>query len=166
MRITENLLHPADPVRVYVMLTDRGYQELRCTRAGALDHEVHIEPGAAGATVTTKRWTPTDDFPDFARRLVGDRLQVVEIVRWGPADALGGRRAVMELEIPGVPVTFSGTLTLRGTPQGQTEHLLDGELAAKIPLLGARIEQAVAPQISAIARLEATIARDWLASDR
>lgn len=166
MRINETVQHPADATRVYVMLTDRGYQELRCARAGALDHEVHIEPGAAGAVVTTRRWTPTDEFPDFARRFVGDRIQVVETVRWGPADQLGDRTATMELEIPGVPVSFTGTVTLRGTQAGSTQHTVDGELKANVPLLGARIEQAIAPQITEIARLEATVARDWLAAER
>ena len=165
MRITETVTHDADPRRVYAMLVDPAYQEMRCQRAGARDQSVTVEHDGDSTVVTTQRHLPTDRLPDLVRPFVGPQLLVVETVRWGVADADGEREAAMSLDLPGTPVHFLGGMHLRrGEREDTTEHVIDGDLEANIPLVGRRIEAAVAPQIREISVVEQQIAREWLSA--
>ncbi len=166
MRITETVVHPADPRRTFEMLSDRGYQDLRAERSGALDQTVTVEEEDGATVVTTRRHLPTGDLPEMVRPFVGPQLLVVETVRWGAADPDGEREGAMSLEMPGLPVQFIGGVHLRrGAAEGTTDHVVDGDLEANVPFLGRRIEAAVAPQISDVVRLEEQIAREWLAAN-
>ena len=51
----------------------------------------------------------------------------------------------------------------RGETPGQTEHTVDGDLEARIPLLGRRIEAMVSEQIGTVVRVEEQVAQEWLA---
>lgn len=165
MRITETVVHQADPGRTFEMLTAVDYQTLRCEMSGASDETVTVEEDGDAVVVTTRRHLPTTGFPDFARAVVGQTLLVVETVRWGPADADGEREGAMSLDFPGTPVHFLGGVHLRRGPgPGTTEQVVDGDLEANVPFLGKKIEAAVAPQISEVVRLEEQVARQWLAS--
>ncbi|ANS78399.1 hypothetical protein SGUI_1003 [Serinicoccus hydrothermalis] len=169
MRITETISHAADPQRTFEMLTDHGYQVLRCERSGALDQTVQIEPEADGSTtVTTRRHLPNDGIPDIAKTLVGPQLLVVETVRWGSPDADGEREGAMSLELPGLPVSFTGGIHLRRAAgdEARTDHVVDGDLEARIPFLGNRIEREVAARVKEFVHLEEGVAREWLDRDR
>lgn len=165
MRITETVSHPADPQRTFEMLTDHYYQVERARRSGATDQTVTVDhdPDDGSTTVTTQRHLPSDGFPDMAKAFIGPQLLVVETVRWGAADADGEREGAMSLELPGVPVTFTGGVHLRrGQAPGVTDHVVDGDLEASIPFFGKKIEAMVADQIRGIVHLEEQVARDWL----
>lgn len=165
MRITETVNHAADPQRTYEMLTDHGYQVTRCERTGATDQTVTIDREPDGTTtVTTQRHIPSDGVPDMAKVFVGPTLLLVETVRWGAPDADGEREAAMSLELPGIPVSFTGGVHLRrGEGPGRTEHTVDGDLEARIPLLGRRIESMVSEQIATMVQVERQVAEQWLA---
>ena len=169
MRITETVEHAADPRRVFTMLCDPAYQEMRRERSGALDQTVDVEVDAAtgDTVVTTQRHLPSDQLPDFARALTGPQLLVVETVRWGAADADGEREGAMSIDLPGTPVHFLGGIYLRrsaGSAGQHTDHVVEGDLEANIPILGKKIEAAIAPQIRETVRREQQIAQEWLAS--
>lgn len=165
MRITETVQHPADPQRTFEMLTDHAYQVRRCERSGALDQTVQVESDPDGTTtVTTQRHLPSDGIPDIAKTVVGPQLLVVETVRWGSPDADGEREGAMSLELPGLPISFTGGVHLRrGAEAGVTDHVVDGDLEARVPLLGRRLEAMVAEQVHEIVQLEEVVAREWLA---
>lgn len=167
MRITETVSHPCDPARAYEMLTDHDYQVTRAERSGATDQTVtvDVDPTDGARTVTLQRHLPSTGVPDWARSVVGPTLLLVETVRWGPADADGEREGAMSLELPGLPVSFTGGVHLRrGAAPGTSEHVVDGDLEAKVPFFGKKIEQLVATQMRQIVRLEQQVARDWLAA--
>ena len=165
MRITETVVHPTDPWATFEMLTDPGYQELRCERSGATDQTVTVEADDDATVVTTRRHLPSDGVPDVARAFVGPTILLVETVRWGGADADGEREGAMSLELPGLPVSFTGGVHLRrGAAEGTTEQVVDGDLEANVPFLRQRIEQAVAPRIQDVVRVEEQAAREWLAA--
>lgn len=165
MRITETVVHAADPQRTYEMLTDHDYQVARCERTGATDQTVTVDHDNEGTTtVTTQRHVPSDGVPDMAKAFVGPTLLLVETVRWGPPDADGEREGAMSLELPGLPVSFTGGVHLRrGDQPGTTTHVVDGDLEARIPLLGRRIEALVSEQIGTMVQVEAEVAARWLA---
>lgn len=161
MRITESVEHAATPQQVFEMICTPGYQELKCQRSGAVDHEVTIEVEAGATTVVTRRTLPTQGFPDFARRFVGDTVDVVETQRWGPPGEDGSRQAAVTVEISGTPVEMTGGASLAPGGAG-TVHTVDGDLEAHVPLVGGRIERAVAPVLARAVHLEAGVGREWL----
>lgn len=165
MRITETVVHEADPQRTFEMLTDHDYQVTRCQRAGATDQTVTVDREPDGTTTVTTQWhVPSDGVPDYAKAFVGPSLLLVETVRWGTPDADGEREAAMGLELPGIPVSFTGGVHLRrGEAAGRTEHTVDGDLEARIPLLGRKVEAMVSERIGEMVRVEQQVAQEWLA---
>lgn len=161
MRIHETVEHGAAPQQVFEMICSADYQELKCTRSGALEHEVAIEVEQDTRTIVTRRRLPTDGFPDFARKFVGDAVDVVETQVWGlSGDDDGGHAASLHVEIPRTPVIMSGSISL--TPGGAgTQHTVEGDLRANVPLLGSKIEAAVAPVLASALRLEARLSAEW-----
>lgn len=166
MRLSTSVTHRADPQRTFAMLCDPAYQAERAVRTGATHQTVTVEEGPEEGvtTVTTSRQLPSAGLPDLARRVLGPQLAVVETVRWGPADADGEREGAVGVEVPGVPVTFTGGMHLRrGAGPGTTEQVLDGELQAAIPLLGRKVEQLVADQVRSASAVEEQLSAQWLA---
>lgn len=162
MRIHETIEHAATPEQVFEMICSAEYQERKCERSGALEHEVAIEVEQDARTIVTRRRLPTEGFPDIARKFVGDAVDVVETQVWAlAADPEGGRTASLQVEIPRTPVTLNGSVSL--TPGGAgTEHTVEGELKANVPFVGGKIEQAVAPVLASALRLEAKVGAQWL----
>lgn len=160
MRISETIEHAATPQEVFAMVTDPAYQELKCQRSGAVQHEVVVEVEADTTIVVTRRTMPTDGFPDFAKGFVGQTVDVVETQRWGEASADGSRQASLEVEISGTPVQFVGGVDLEPSAAGTLQQV-DGELKAHVPLLGGRIEKAVAPILIRAVRLEGRVGTEW-----
>lgn len=190
MRITEKLHHHASVEEVFAMLRDPAFQELRCERSGSVEHEVTIEEpvgpqtlghdngfnsdngehGATGPTVVTRRRMTTDEFPDFAKRLIGHTVDIIETTRWGAAASDGTREAAYTLSVEGTPVNVVGGVHLRPSAEvaagggrgAVTTHTVDGELNAHMPFVGAKIERAVGPFVTKAIELEAQLGREWL----
>lgn len=161
MRITETVEHAATPDEVFAMFCDFDYQSLKCERSGATDHEVVIELEEDGATlVVTRRQLPTTGFPDFAKGFVGESVEVVESQRWGQSEQDGTREAALSVDIAGTPVHLTGGVHLAPGGAG-TVQTVDGELKANVPLLGGRIEKAVAPILIKAVRLEGRVGAEW-----
>lgn len=165
MKITETVEHSATPDEVFATFSDIEYQQLKCERSGAVDHDVVIELDDQGGTIiVTTRQMPTDNFPDFARKFVGDTLTVVEKQEWGAPSEGGEREAALTVEIPSTPVHLTGAARL--TPHGSgTQQVVDGDLKASVPLLGSKIENAVAPILIKAIRMEAPLVEKFRATE-
>jgi len=163
MRIQDELRYDASPAAVAAMLADPSFVADKCARTGAVDHTVDIDGDASGAfTVTTERTMPTDDFPDVAKKFVGDTVVIHEVDTWETAEADGSRRGTIALRIKGAPVSLTGTLRLRADGAG-TAETVEGDLKASVPLLGGRLERAAEPAVRAAMRKEHEVGREYLA---
>lgn len=174
MRISEKLHHDASVEEVFAMLSNPAFQELRCARSGSVEHEVTIEEPVseqdAGPTVFTRRRMVTDEFPDFAKKLIGPTVDIIETTRWGVPASDGTREAAYTVTVEGTPVGVIGGVHLRqssevsvgGAGGPVTTHTVDGELNAHMPFIGAKIERAVGPFLTQAIDLEAQLGREWL----
>jgi hypothetical protein len=163
VRLTAELSYDADPADVFAMLTEREFQERKLAATGALDHAVDIEERPdGGAVVTTRRTMPTDQVPDLVRNLVGKTLTIVQVEEWGPAAADGARTGTVSVEVSGAPVRLTGSLQL-AADGSRTCESVDGDLKAKVPLIGGRIERAAEPAIIQAIEVEEREGRAWLA---
>ena len=155
----QTLRWPVAPQQVLRARCDTGYLEALCRRTGAVDHDVQVD----GLTTVVHRVMPTDGFPDFARRLTGDTITLVETTTWQPeADAAGARHGEIRLNVEGAPVSATSTTVVR--PDG-TGEVVSGTVTAKVPLVGGKIEKAVLPALQAALDAQVDTYRAWAVPD-
>lgn len=163
MKIQDEIRYEASPDAVAAMLADPAFVADKCARTGAIEHTVDVDGDASGRfTVTTVRTMPTEDFPDVAKKFVGDTIVIQEVESWEAAEADGSRRGTTALRIKGAPVVLNGVLGLRADGTGTVETV-DGELKASVPLIGGKLERAAEPAVRAAKRKEHEAGREYLA---
>ena len=145
------------------MLTDEDFQARKCTAHGAHGQGVSIEAHGERTTIVSIRDLPTGDLPSFVKSIVGDTVTVTETQDWGPPGTDGSRSGSLTVGIAGAPVDLAGTLSLTPGGGGSVE-VVEGDLKARIPLIGDRIEKAAAQAIQSAIRVEGETGRDWLAT--
>ncbi|GAB3495732.1 DUF2505 domain-containing protein [Flexivirga lutea] len=162
MKIEETWSYAAPADRVFAMLLDPQFQEAKCAATGALSHSVKVEQQGSSDVIETRREMATDGLPDNVARIVGRTLQVIELQHWAAPTADGSRTADLDVSLGGLPINFSGRI--RMTPDGDTTtmHVL-GDLRARIPLVGKKVETAAAPAIAGGVRIEAHTGQEYLA---
>ena len=163
MKISATVDYAATPHEVFAMLADEDFQARKCAATGALSHSVSISAQGDRTVIVSSRDLPTEDFPDFVRSIVGATLAVTETQDWGPAGPDGGRQGTLTVDIAGAPIDLAGTLSLAPGGQGSVEFV-EGDLKARIPLIGGKIERAAAPAIESAIKVEQETGQAWLAS--
>jgi hypothetical protein len=80
---------------------------------------------------------------------------------WGQAFADGSRSGVLTIGIGDAPLGLNGTMRLTPSPLG-TRVDIDGDLKARIPLLGGRIEKAAEGPVRTAIDKEHEVGQKWL----
>ena len=162
MQVHEETQYTATPQELFAVLSDPQFAQARASESGALEHTADVEEVDGTTRIVSSRTISTGSMPETARRFVGSTVVVEQVEQWAAPAADGSRDGTAVLTVRGVPVSFDGTMTLRPSAGGCT-HVLDGQLRAKVPLVGASIEKALGPIVSSMVRSEAALARTWLA---
>lgn len=158
--------YAAEPAVVYAMLTDEAFLRRRAEAAHALRHDVSVEPAGAGHRTRLHQFLPAE-VPDFVRKLVGDQIEINEVITWGAAGPDGSRSGEVRVDVASAPVTLRGTIQLVPDPAGgATRQILDAKLKASVPLVGKKIEEAAAPAVAAGLTGMEELGQDWLAEHR
>ncbi|HWC23263.1 MAG TPA: DUF2505 domain-containing protein [Flexivirga sp.] len=163
MKIEETWNYDAPAEQVFQMLLDPAFQEAKCAATGALSHSVSIKDETSGHVIETHREMATDGLPENVARIVGKTLNIIEIQRWGQSAEDGSRTADIDVSLSGLPINFVGHIQLRPEDHLTTMHVL-GDLRARIPLVGKKVETASAPAISGGVQIEAQTGREYLAA--
>lgn len=159
MKIEETWSYDAPADRVFQMLLDPAFQEAKCAATGALSHSVSIN----GPVIETHREMATEGLPENVARIVGKTLKIIEIQRWDEAADDDSRTADVDVSIGGLPISYAGRITMTPDGDGGTDMHLVGDLRAKIPLVGGKVESASAPAISEGVQIEAQTGEEYLA---
>jgi len=163
MRISATIDYAATPDEVFAMFADEDFQNRKCIATGARRHSVSIIAKGGRTVIVSHRDMPTADFPDFVRSMVGDTLAVTETQDWGPADPDGSRQGKLTVDLSGGPIDLAGNLAMAPGGKGTIETV-EGDLKARIPLIGGKIEKAAAPAINSAIRVERETGELWLAT--
>lgn len=147
MKISTSTTFAATPEQVYAVIADPAYQDEKAANGTLPGSSSTVTPDGEGVRIDTVRVLSSDGLPGFARSVVGDQLTVEESQVWHAAGADGGRFADVEVRVGGAPIVMTGRLALTPTGEG-TEQTVDGDLKARIPFLGAKVEEAAAPAIT------------------
>jgi Protein of unknown function (DUF2505) len=163
MKISSTVDYAATPDAVFAMLANEDFQARKCAATGARRHSVSISAQGDRTVIVSSRDLPTDDFPDFVKSMVGATLAVSETQDWGPPGTDGARQGRLTVDIAGAPIDLAGTLSLAPGGQGTVETV-EGDLKARMPLIGGMIENAAAPAIRSAIRVESETGQAWLAT--
>ncbi|MGH3355506.1 MAG: DUF2505 domain-containing protein [Nocardioidaceae bacterium] len=164
MDLRSELNYDAAPDDVFTMLCDEAFRTAVCKATGSTSYDVAVSRDGDGAQVRVRRVLPAQ-VPDFAKKFVGDHIEVVQTERWGGPGPDGGRSADLKVEIPGKPGSVTGSVTLSPSAGGSRE-LITGDIKVSIPLVGRKLEGEVHRGITAAIKVEQRVGTKWLAGDR
>jgi hypothetical protein len=162
MKITALISYPsASTEQAYALVVDPEFRAAVCEATHALDYDVNVsEHDDDTSTIVVLRTMPAD-LPDFAKRFVGETVDVVQTEEWGAPDGSGQRTADVTVQIKGQPATMTGTSTIRGDGTGSVISI-EGDLKVSIPLLGRKIEPEIAKGFYAAIKKEQQTGTSWL----
>jgi hypothetical protein len=143
--------------QVYTMLSDPEFRDAVCEFQRFPRREVRITPTPKGIDVTVDQHRPAHEVPSFARKFVGEEINIVQTESWSSPTS-----ASLHVTIPGKPGDLKGTVTLTEVDGGVTE-VVDVEVKASIPLVGGKIEGVIGDMLGKALRAENKVGRDWLA---
>jgi hypothetical protein len=152
-----DLTYDAPMSEVDAMLMDTGFRERVCDAQGAIRKTVTITEEDAGVIVLVDQVQTAQGIPGFARKFVGDEINLVQTESWFDAD-----NARVEVVIPGKPGEMTGTVSLSESG-GVTTEKVQMEIKVNIPLVGGKIESLIADLLKKALRAENAVGRDYLA---
>jgi len=147
----------ATPEQVYAMLSTPQFREAVCEYQRFPKRTVTIDPTSSGMTVKVDQYRPADEVPSFAKKFVGDQINIVQDERW-----TSHTTAALEVSIPGKPGQMKGTITLVGDDAGTTETV-DVEVTVNIPLVGRKIGEFIGSMLLRALKAENKVGVRWLA---
>ena len=137
-KFSHDLTYDAPMADVDAMLMDPAFRERVCDAQGAITKTVTITEEDAGVTVVVDQVQPAEGIPGFAKKFVGDEINLVQTESWFDAE-----NARVEVVIPGKPGEMTGTITLSESG-GVTTETLEMTIKVNIPLVGGKIETLIA----------------------
>lgn len=166
MRVNETLHLPLSPDAVSRMYTDPQYPPLRAAALRAHDVTASVTGSPESAfSVSSTLKLPTAGIPDLVRKVVGEMVTVREVQDWSAPAADGSRTGTIELHVEGTPASMTGDLRLAAAGEDASTVTIDGELQAKVPLLGKKIEQAAVPYVKKVLAKEQSSATAYVGRD-
>lgn len=146
----------ATAAQVYAMLSEPDFRDAVCAFQRFPRREVTITPTPSGMEVKVDQHRPATEVPSFARKLVGDEINIVQEESW-----TSPTQATLHVTIPGKPGDMRGTVTLTEVDGGVTE-VVEVDVKASIPLIGGKIESLIGDMLGKALRAENKVGRDWL----
>lgn len=155
-RLTYDLTYDASLIQVGEMLMDAAFREQVCDAQLALRKTVSVGADGAGMKVVVDMVQAAQGIPGFAKRFVGDEIQLVQTEYWSDIE-----NARVEIVIPGRPGHVNGTVTLRESG-GTTTETVEMEARVNIPLVGGKIESLITDLLRKALRAENAVGRQYL----
>ena len=147
--------------KVLRMFSDRAYFERKYAASGGWDIKV-LEHELSGKRFRIKcsySRKPDADVPGFARKFIGDSVQLTQEDVWD-LDSASGQ---LNIEIRNAPIRMSAQMRVVDEPGG-CANVLQWTLTCPVPLLGSKLEQMLAKEMRDKAAADLEISRKLLAA--
>jgi hypothetical protein len=155
-RLRHDLTYDAAMVDVAAMLADPEFREEVCAEQHVLRAMVSVDADEHGMEVTIDQVQATEGVPSFAKRFVGDEINIVQTESWSTAT-----EGTIQVTIPGKPGEMKGTSRLSESG-GVTTHAVDLDIRVGIPLVGGKIEGLIADLLLKALKVENRVGRAYL----
>lgn len=157
-KVTQELRYDgASLQQVHEMLADPKFREQVCDYQRVLRHTVKIDQADEALTVHIDQVQRAQGIPGFARKFVGDEINIVQTEEWTTPE-----KGTIHVAIPGKPGEMSGTAFLTEDPDGTTETV-NMSVKVNIPMVGGKIEGLIADLLGSALRAEHKVGKEWLA---
>jgi hypothetical protein len=138
-KVNEELRYDGATIeQVHAMLADADFRRAVCDALGVLSKTVTVDTDGKGMTVVIDQVQAAQGIPSFARKFVGNEINVVQTEDWTSPE-----KGNIHVAIPGKPGEMKGTAHLTEDPEGTTETV-NLSIKVNIPLVGSRIEGLIA----------------------
>ena len=157
-RLEHALTYDAPPDAVAAMLADPAFREEDCDGQGVLRRTVTVDGDAASGSmdVTIDQVQAADGIPSFAKKFVGDEINIVQEETW-----TSPTQGDITVTIPGKPGQMSGTVRLAESG-GTTTETVSLDIKVGIPLVGGKIEGLISDLLLKALKAENRVGRDYL----
>ena len=155
-RLTHDLVYDAPADVVAAMLADPAFREEVCDYQRVLRADVEIDRSGDKMTVIIDQAQPAHGIPSFAKKFVGDEIEIEQREDWTSSDG-----ADLHVTIPGKPGRMAGSIRLEESG-GSTTETVDVEIHVNLPLVGGKIEGLVADLLRKALQAEQKVGRDYL----
>jgi hypothetical protein len=158
--IRHELVYPGASLdEVVAMLADPAFREAVADYQGVLRRTVSVTRQGSARKVVVDLVHGTDRVPSFARKLVGDEINIVSEETWAT-----DTEADIVVTIPGKPGDMKGTSRLEESA-GDVVQTNDLTVKVGIPLVGGRSEDLIAGLLVKAFRAENKVGVKWLAGE-
>jgi hypothetical protein len=154
--------YEVSPGRLYATLVDREYLDAKLAAIGGnnatvLDHA----SDADSAKYTLRQGVSRQHLPGPVQKVLRGDLIIERTETWrrGAGDTYDGSIAARVKDAPG---NIGGALRVSGS-ESSGHFQVNGEVRVDIPLIGGKIEEAIAEQVVRLLRREGQFAAEWLA---
>jgi hypothetical protein len=155
-RILHESTYDTSPAGARAMLTDKTFREEVCEFIRAIRHQVTVEPSGSATRVVIEQHMPARGNPSFAKKFVGDEIEIVQTEDW-----TSETHADVRVEIPGRPGHVTGTVDLR-EQDGSTVEVIDMTVKVHVPLVGGKIEGLIGDMLVKALTAEHKVGREYL----
>ena len=160
-KVSEELRYDGATLQqVHEMLATPAFRERVCDSQHVVRHTVQIERDGQGMTVTIDQIQEATGIPGFAKKFVGDEINIVQSEDWTSPE-----KGNIHVAIPGKPGEMAGTALLTEDPDGTTETV-NLTVKVNIPLVGGKLESLMAELVAAGMDKEQTAGAVWLQGER
>lgn len=141
---------------VMKMYSDRAFFDRKYREVGALECELLDEQSAAGRFSVRYRLAMKSDapLPEVARKFLGDAVKMIQQDAWDTAKRIGR----IDIEIKGAPIKLFADMRLVDE-NGKGVNVQSWTITCNIPLVGGRIEAAIAEDIKAKSKRDLAASR-------
>jgi hypothetical protein len=144
---------PHPPDTVVGALTDDDFLHARLAELGGKDAALVSHDGDR---IQLRQGVPVEFLPSVVRRFTGDDLVLDRTEDWH------GHGADVQVDVRGLPGSITGKQEI--VPDGEGSRLeVRAQTSVPVPMVGGKIEGAVADQVSELLRWETEFLTRWLA---
>jgi hypothetical protein len=154
--LSYELTYDAPLTDVAAMLADPKFREAVCDAQRALSRTVTVTGTTESGSVAIDYSQAAAGMPSFARKIVGDTIDIVQREQWSD------NRAALDITIPGKPGDMKGTVTLVESG-GTTVERVAVEIRVSLPLVGGKVERLIEEILVKAFKKENQVGREWLA---
>jgi hypothetical protein len=155
-RLKHDLTYDAPMSEVAEMLADTSFREEVCDFQGVKRAMVSIDSDDNGMEVTIDQVQAAKGIPSFARKFVGDEINIVQRESWSSPT-----EGDITVTIPGKPGDMKGTARLSES-DGVTTETVELTVKVNIPMVGGKIEGLIADLLLKALKAENKVGRDYL----
>ncbi len=160
-RIEHRTAFSADLATTFDAVAGEAALRARLEQIGGHDAELlEYVPAEDGVRYKLRQGISSDKLPSAVRTLHRGDLVVEREQKWRAAGA--GYTGTATASVQGVPGEISARTSLTGEG-GQTTLVNSGEVKVRIPIVGGKLENVIAEQVTKLLEREAEFVAKWLA---